>query len=108
MNTAVRAIPGQVGQGLRINLSLGNMIVAMLFVAVLITAFGVVYIKDSNRRMFIHWQNLQQQQQQYQVQWGKLLLEEGALTTQSRIQAKAQRLGMVVPQAKDIVMVEEE
>jgi len=81
-------------------------VIALVF-GLLLSAFGVVYAKDLNRRLFIQYQGLQQAQQQYQVSWSKLLLEQGALSTQSRIQVIAQReLHMVTPFSRDVVLVE--
>ncbi len=83
-------------------------VIALVF-GLLLSAFGVVYAKDLNRRLFVHYQNLQQAEQQYQVEWSKLLLEQGTMSTQSRIQMLAQKqLNMVVPSSKHIVLVEDE
>lgn len=73
----------------------------------LVTAFAVVYTKDINRRLFIHYQEQQAMQQTYNVQWGKLLLEQSAWSTQSRIQNIAEnQLSMVMPNSRDVVMVQ--
>lgn len=86
--------------------SLKQLGISALVLGLLVSAFGVVYAKDLNRRIFIEYQQVQQQAQKYQVEWNKLLLEQGAWTTQSRIQQMAQtELNMFVPSAKDIVFV---
>lgn len=90
------------------SLTKNSIILAMAIIALLLTAFGVVYLKDLNRRLFIEYQSLQQNRQQYEVEWSKLLLEQSTWSTQSRIQSIAQnQLGMVMPTSKNIVMVEE-
>ena len=77
-----------------------------LALAILVSAFMIVYFKDLNRRVFINYQSLKQQTQYYQVQWGKLMLEESAWSTQARIQSIAQtKLGMIMPLSKKIVMI---
>jgi len=86
-----------------------NVGMLILLLGLLLSAFGVVYAKDLNRRLFIQYQDQQLAQQQYQVEWSKLLLEQGALSTQARIQFLAQnQLNMVTPQSRDIVLVENE
>ncbi|OGT47271.1 MAG: cell division protein FtsL [Gammaproteobacteria bacterium RIFCSPHIGHO2_12_FULL_38_11] len=73
----------------------------------LASAFSVIYLKDLSRRLFINYQHLQHVQQRDEVEWSKLLLEEGAWSTQARIQNIANtQLNMVVPAAKQIVMIQ--
>lgn len=101
MNTATRTYERNLT-----GLHIGTLI---LLLALLLSAFGIVYAKDLNRRLFIQYQDQQLAQQQYQVEWSKLLLEQGALSTQSRIQLLAQnQLNMVTPKSRDIVLVESE
>ena len=84
-----------------------GVLISVLVIALLLSAFGVVYIKDLNRRLFIQYQALRHEKMQDLIQWGKLLLEQSTWSTQSRIQQIAQRqLGMIVPSAKSIVLVE--
>ncbi|PHQ80858.1 MAG: cell division protein FtsL [Coxiella sp. (in: Bacteria)] len=79
----------------------------ILFLCVFASAVGVVYMKDLNRRLFIQYQGLQQAQQQYDVEWGKLLLEQSAWSTQARVQAIAGHdLGMVMPSRRNITLVD--
>ena len=71
-----------------------------------LSAFGLVYVKDVSRRLFIQLQQSQQRHQSLSVGYGRLLLEQGAWSMQARIQQIAQvKLDMVLPLAKDIVMV---
>jgi cell division protein FtsL len=80
--------------------------VLLLAVAIIVTAFTLVYFKDLNRRYFIQYQQLQAQQQQQQVHWGQLLLEQSAWSTQSRVQNIAQtKLGMISPKMKNVIML---
>ena len=80
-----------------------------VFVAILLaSAFSVIYLKDLSRRLFIHYQQLQQVQQQAENDWSKLLLEEGAWSTQQRVQNIAtEQLGMMLPVEKQIMMIGE-
>jgi len=77
-----------------------------LMLAILLTAFAIIYTKDVNRQLFIKYQNMQHMQDRYNETWSKLLLEQGTLSTQMRVQKIAQtRLHMVVPSAKNIQLV---
>ncbi len=89
-------------------MSLKNQIlVGLLIVVSLASAFSVIYLKDLSRRLFIQYQNLQQDQAQSEMDRSKLLLEEGAWATQARIQDLATtRLNMQSPVTKQIVMIE--
>lgn len=84
-----------------------QMQISVLIVLLLTSAFSVIYLKDLSRRLFIRYQHLQQVQQQHEIEWSKLLLEEGAWSSQARVQYVAStQLHMMTPQMKDIVMVE--
>lgn len=85
-----------------------NTVFITLMVAVLFSAFTIVYFKDLNRRYFIQYQNLQQVRQQYENEWSKLLLEQSTWSTQARIQRIAQQqLNMVYPKQQNIVIIRE-
>lgn len=110
MNTATRVIAAQgirAGKKGVIRITVRSISITLLVCGLLLSAFGVIYIKDLNRRLFMRYQTLQVQKTQSLVQWGKLLLEQSTWSTQSRIQQIAQKqLGMIVPRAKDVVLVE--
>jgi len=85
-----------------------QLLVGALIVLLVASAFSVIYLKDLSRRMFIRYQDLQQVQQHDEVEWSKLLLEEGAWSTQARVQDIATtQLDMVMPTMKNIVMIKE-
>ena len=108
MNATARVMAANSVLGERRNISLIahiNFKVILIIAAILLSAFGVIYLKDHNRLLFIEHQELKQQQQRYEVQWGKLMLERSTWASQARIQAEAYKLGMVIPRTKAIVMV---
>lgn len=81
-----------------------NWRILSLMVAVLLSAFAVVYVKDLNRRLFLQYQDLQAQHNKLYVEWGKLLLEQSTWAAQQRVEYIAQtRLNMVIP--KKIIMI---
>ena len=93
----------------RIGLVVNSRFVALIILSMTVfaSAVGVVYMKDLNRRLFIQYQGLEQAQQQYNVEWGKLLLEQSAWSTQARVQNIARHnLGMVMPSRHAITLVD--
>lgn len=84
-----------------------QLVIGVMVVLLLFSAFSVIYLRDLSRRLFIQYQTLQQAQTHNEIEWNKLLLEEGAWSTQARIQYLAsQRLKMITPQPRDIKIVE--
>ncbi|MBW5802370.1 cell division protein FtsL [Coxiella endosymbiont of Ornithodoros amblus] len=83
-----------------------GVVIVALVIALLCSAFGVVYFKDLNRRLFIQYQTLQREKAEELIQWEKLLLEQTTWSTQSRVQRIAkQQLGMQLPSAKEVILV---
>lgn len=110
MNTATRVINSAEIRAFKKNglqVSVAGLGITALVLAILLSAFGVIYLKDLSRRLFIQSQDVQQVQQQYQIDWGKLLLEQSTWSSQSRIQQLAQqRMDMVVPSIQNVKMAE--
>lgn len=101
--TAKRKAQQQTALSLKQQCVLGMCVALLLF-----SAFSVVYLKDLSRRLFMQYQNAQQVQQQNDMEWSKLLLEEGTWSTQARIQRLAKsQLQMVTPTSKQIVIITE-
>ena len=74
----------------------------LLLLWLFLSAFALVYVKDLNRRLSRDYQQLQHRYVDVQTQWEKLLLEQGAWTSQARIAQLAQaQLGMHVPSTKE-------
>lgn len=69
-----------------------------LVFACLLSALVWMFVRDLNRRLFIHQQQLIRQQQHLQEEQEKLLIERGTLLDPHRIQKLAhQQLGMRLP-----------
>lgn len=78
----------------------------MIIGLLLVSAFGVVYVRDLNRRLFIDWQTAQKSADTMQVEWGQLLLEQSTWAAPARIQDLAQeKLAMEVPALGSINLV---
>ncbi|MGC1183454.1 cell division protein FtsL [Legionella sp.] len=104
MNAAAKVI----NQGTLFNGQLADMqmskslyMLIILVVAVLVSAFAVVYSTNFYRSTFSQVEQQEQQTHYLQLQWGKLLLEQASLATPARVEELAQeKLSMVLPTPK--------
>ena len=84
----------------------GKVLFAMLILATLGSAVGVVYSKYLSRRYFVELQALQAEQERIGVEWGRLQLEESTLATYSAVESEARdRLKMHLPDFTEIVVI---
>lgn len=75
--------------------------------AVFLTAMVVVTLRYHVRVLSSELQVLQAERDALDVEWGKLLLEEGAWSAHRRVETVArQRLGMAMPDPKQVVIVD--
>lgn len=73
------------------------------------TALGVVRTTFVSRHLLNNLQGLEQQRNQLQVEWGQLLLEQGSLVTQGKVEDMAiSQLGMEVPSMEHVVVLTSE
>ena len=78
----------------------------LLLAAVMTVAIAVVQTRQESRRSFAELQTQRAERDALNVEWGKLLLEEGAWSQHRRIEAMArQRLNMNTPDAAHIRVV---
>jgi cell division protein FtsL len=81
-------------------------LITLLIWAVVASALAVVHAKFSSRQLFVELQELQQQRDAVNVEWGRLQLEFGTWGTHGRIEREAHsQLGMRLPQADEVVVV---
>ena len=84
----------------------GTIPLVILATASVASALGVVYSKHVSRKAFIELQGLHAERDRMNVEWGRLLLEEGAWSAHGRVEKSArERLGMRLPRAEDVVIV---
>lgn len=85
---------------------------AMLILAVLLvigSAMLVIYSAYEYRRLFNQHQVLSSQGEDLQVEWGQLLLEESAWSSNNRVETLAEKkLQMTTPERKNIEIVRHE
>ena len=81
--------------------------VAILWLAVLASALGVVYGKQEARNRFNELQKLNGQRDDLVIEWGQLQLEQSTWATHGRVERVAHdELGMITPQASDLRIVQ--
>jgi len=81
-------------------------IIAALIPVVLSSALGVVYAKHQSRKLFVQLNELQQQRDGMNVEWGQLQLELSTWATNGRIEQVArQRLRMTNVDFDQVVII---
>lgn len=80
----------------------------LLIVAVAASALVVVDLRQQNRLLFAELQTLTRERDALNVEWGQLLLEQGAWSEHRRVEDTARvRLGMAMPSSEQVVIVRE-
>jgi cell division protein FtsL len=80
----------------------------VMIIAVLVSALSVVYVTNTARCLNASIQQTLAERNQLHIQWSQLLLEKSTWITPARVQQVAEsNLGMVVPDNKSLVIVNE-
>lgn len=97
----------QDARGLLGDISLKDVALSLLLVSLFVmSAIGVVYSSHLCRQLFAEHAVLLEQNDQLQLEWAQLLLEESAWSSPARIEAVArQELGMSLPVVEQIELV---
>lgn len=83
-----------------------RIVVLLLALAVMISALGVVYVKHHSRKVFVELEQQRKAQDQFDVEWGRLQLEQSTWATHGRIENIAHsKLGMALPSDNEVVIV---
>lgn len=81
----------------------------MFCFVVLALATAVIHLKHRHRVLFTELEQLKNSRDAHNIEWGKLLLEEGTWSQQLRIETIARsKLNMAIPQYNQIVVVKVE
>lgn len=109
MNAAARVIhQGTLfnGQLAEMHMSKSIYLFFVLLIAVLLSAFAVVYSTNTYRSTFSQLQQEEQQAHFLQLQWGQLLLEQTSLATPARVEELAKgKLKMSFPNALGTILL---
>ncbi|MFQ5546547.1 MAG: cell division protein FtsL [Acidiferrobacterales bacterium] len=80
-----------------------------LVMLVMLTAMVVVTLRHQSRLLFVEYQSLQAERDSLNIEWGKLLLEEGAWSEHRRVETLARdQLHMATPVAHRVIIVSEQ
>jgi len=83
-------------------------VVMVLLMAILSSAFAVIYTKFLSRKYFVELQNLYQTRDILQIEWQKLRLEQSTWLAQGRIERVAiDKLNLVYPSPEEIVIIKQ-
>jgi cell division protein FtsL len=89
-------------------LSKRQVMVLVLALAVVFSALSVIYVAHTSRILHAAYQHNIVEAEHLQVEHGQLLLERSTLMMQARVQQMAEKeLGMVVPDHKSVVIIQE-
>ncbi len=78
----------------------------LLTIAVVLSGIAVVYGRHQHRLIFIALQESQQQRDQLNIEWRRLLLEESTWSMHQLLENNARRkLGMTVPSPAAMVVL---
>jgi cell division protein FtsL len=83
-----------------------RIILAVVLVACIISAIGVVHARHEHRQLFVKLTRLEHARDELNIDFGRLQLEQATWAESNRIdQVARNRLGMKFPEAADIVVV---
>jgi cell division protein FtsL len=83
-----------------------RLIIAVLILANVASAIGVVYARHEHRQLFVVLKRLQRERDDLNIDFGRLQLEQATWAESNRIdQVARNRLGMVFPEAGETVVV---
>jgi cell division protein FtsL len=84
-----------------------TLIVTGLWVAVLGSAAGVVWVKHEARTLFVDLEKLSAERDRLNIEWGRLQLEQSAWSTPGFVEQVAdQRLKLTIPAATEVRIVQ--
>ena len=85
---------------------MSRLLVAVLLVACIATAIGVVYARHQHRLLFVELSRLEKARDELNIEFGRLQLEQATVAESNRIDQVARlRLGMKFPEVGDVVVV---
>jgi len=77
-----------------------------LVLLVVISALAVVGLRHQSRVSFAELQSLRSERDNLDIEWGRLLLEQGAWSQHQRVESIARtKLGMKTPEAREVVIL---
>ena len=88
-------------------MSLRNLVVAVLLLAILTSGVAVVYARQQHRQAYVELNRLLKQRDEVNLEFSRLQLEQATWAETNRIeQVASKRLGMVSPNGDDVVVLQ--
>ena len=85
---------------------MSRLLIAVLLVASIATAIGVVYARHQHRLLFVELSRLEKARDELNIEFGRLQLEQATVAESTRVDQVARlRLGMMFPEVGDVVVV---
>jgi len=85
----------------------GRVLLAILVVANVLTAIGVVFARHEHRQLFIALSGLEKARDELNIEFGRLQLEQATWAETNRIeQVASERLGMSFPATPELIVVQ--
>lgn len=79
---------------------------ALMILAVLGSAIGVVYARQQHRQAYVELTRLERQRDELNIEFSRLQLEQATWSETNRIeQVATERLGMKFPEGADMVVI---
>ena len=83
-----------------------RLLLAVLILANVASAIGVVYARHEHRQLFVVLKRLQRERDELNIDFGRLQLEQATWAETGRIEQVArEQLGMKFPEGADVVVV---
>ena len=81
-------------------------LVAILLLAAVLTAIGIVHARHRHRQLFVELSRLEKARDELNIEFGRLQLEQATWAESNRVDQLARtRLGMKFPETGEIVVV---
>jgi cell division protein FtsL len=81
-------------------------LVPLLWLAVLASAAGAVYVKHRSRELFVELERVNRERDRLEMEWGRLQLEQSSFSTHAFVEnVAATNLNMRTPPPKQIEVV---
>ena len=83
-------------------------VLALVFATVCVmSAMALVYTKHESRKLFVELEELTQQRDELNIEWGQLQIEQSTWATHARIeQVASDELSLVRPQSTEVYVIE--
>ena len=83
------------------------LLLAALWISVLASAAGVIYVKHEARTLFVELEKLSAERDRLNIEWGRLQLEQSSWSAHGFVEQVANRqLRMTLPNATEVKIVQ--